>query len=156
MSTNQTGIFITFLLAMIGYAGMTLVMIISIKKKLSRRFWLVTTLIILSHVLMVWMIHYNWSFTYSIRNGYGGFLIFHSALVIILISNFVNETAAFRLIKIAFVIVTAGAAGAVFRYDVVSYYKVPVIAFACSGLFFLLWSFKGNRSQAKSFHEIDY
>lgn len=152
MSSNQTGIFITFFLAMIGYAGLTVVMIISIKKKLPRRFWLGSTLFILSHVLMVWMIYYNWSFTYSIRNGYSGFLIFHLALVIILISNIVNEKAAVRLIKIAFVIVTAGASGAVFRYDVVSYYIVPVIVCACSGLFFLLGSIKRNPPQAGSFH----
>lgn len=127
-------IFVTFLLAMIGYAGLTITLLISLRGNVPLTFWRIISLIILIHVFMVWTYRYEWEFSMSVRNGYLGFLIFHSALIIILISNFIKQSIAKTLIKISFIIVTAGAVGAVFRYDVVEIYKVPVLIFATAGI----------------------
>jgi len=118
---------ITFLLAMLGYGGLTVTLIFSRKGKIPFTFWRVVSLIILLHVFMIWTIHYEWSFSTAVRNGYSGFLIFHSALLMILISTFVNKSRALILIRISSVVVTVGAVGAVFRYEAVQIYKLPVI-----------------------------
>jgi len=90
---------------------------------------------------MVWSYHYNWQFSLAVRNGYFGFLLFHSALLMILISTFVKENAAKILIRVSFVVVTIGAVGAVFRYDVVAICRVPVLLCAIAGSGGLLWGY---------------
>jgi hypothetical protein len=112
---------------MIGYIGMTITVVLSLKGNIPILFWRLVSLVILLHVIMVWSFHYEWNFSMSVRNGYGGFLIFHSALMLIIVSNYLKETFAIILIRISALIVTAGALGAVFRYDVVSIYKAPVL-----------------------------
>ena len=118
---------ITFLLAMLGYGGLTVTLIFSRKGKIPFTFWRVVSLIILLHVFMIWTIHYEWNFSTAVRNGYSGFLIFHSSLLMILISTFVYKSIALILIRISSVVVTVGAVGAVFRYESVQSYKLPVI-----------------------------
>lgn len=118
---------ITFLLAILGYIGLTVTLIFSLKGKIPFTFWRVVSLIILLHVFMIWTVHYEWNFSTSVRNGYSGFLIFHSALLMNLISTFVNKSIALILIRISSVVVTVGAVGAVFRYESVQFYKLPVI-----------------------------
>jgi hypothetical protein len=112
---------------MIGYIGMTITVVLSLKGNIPILFWRLVSLVILLHVIMVWSFHYEWNFSMSVRNGYGGFLIFHSALMLIIVSNYLKETFAIILIRISALIVTAGALGAVFRYDMVSVYKAPVL-----------------------------
>lgn len=138
---TNTYIFITFLLAMIGYTGMTFIVLYTIKRKVPLLFWLVVVLIILVHVIMVWNFRYGWQFSVAVRNGYWGFIIFHSALLMILVSTFVKESLAKILIRISFVVVTAGAVGAVFRYDVVEIYKLPVLICSIAGSTGLLWNY---------------
>ena len=147
MFSDGTTIFITFLLAIIGYNGLTITLLLSIKRKIPYLFWRIVTAIILFHVIMVWTYHYSWQFNVAVRNGYSGFIIFHSALLFILISNFVKENVAKILIRISFVVVTIGAVGASFRYDVVSIYKIPVLICAVAGsvgLFFLFYQKRKN------------
>lgn len=126
--------FITFLLAIIGYAGMTTVVLLSIKKPIPLLLWRITTLIIFVHVVLVWVHRYEFQFDVAVRNGYFGFIIFHSALLMILTSNFVKRSISIKLIRISFIIVAAGAIGATFRYDVVEVYKIPVIILSVIGL----------------------
>ena len=95
---------------------------------------------------MVWVFHYDWQFSVAVRNGYSGFIIFHSALLMILLSNFVKESSAKVLIKISFIVVTIGAVRAVFRYDVVSIYRIPVLICAAAGSLGLLWNYLKKRS----------
>jgi hypothetical protein len=137
---NSLIIFITFLLAVIGYAGLTITLLLALYKKIFFLFWRIIVFIITTHVFMVWSFHYEWDFSFAVRNGYSGFLIFHSALLIILLSAFIKESLSRILIIIAFILVTTGAAGAVFRYEVVGAYKLPVLLSALSGISGLIYS----------------
>ncbi len=141
-------IFITFLLAIIGYIGLTITLLLSFKKKVPFLFWRIVALIILVHVFMVWTYRYDWQFSIAVRNGYSGFILFHTALLMILISNVVKESAAKILIRVSFIVVTIGAVGASFRYDVVAVYRLPVIVCAIAGSGGLLWSYFMKRGKS--------
>jgi hypothetical protein len=138
---NSFEIFVTFLLAIIGYVGLTVILIVSLKGKIPFNIWRIFASIIVIHVIMVWIFRYQWSFSQSVRNGYGGFLIFHSALTLIILSALVKENISKILIRLSFVIVTMGAVGAVFRYDIVAVYKIPVLICAISGSAALFYFF---------------
>jgi hypothetical protein len=97
-------------------------------------FWRAVVAIIVLHVLLVWTVRYEWQFSAAVRNGYAGFIVFHAALAAILASCVVSARTARRLIIAAFAVVTAGAVGAVFRYDAVAIYRVPVMLVAVAGL----------------------
>jgi hypothetical protein len=123
---------VTFFLAMAGYVCLTAAAVGAVRqppKFLIR----VTAAIVLSHVLLVWSVHYDWSLTAATRNGYAGFVMFHAALAAIVGAMAAPEPLARRLIVAAFAIVSVGALGAVFRYDVVRIYRVPVIVCAAAG-----------------------
>jgi hypothetical protein len=134
-------IFITFLLAIIGYVGLTITLLFSFKRKVPAIFWRIVAVIIIAHVIMVWAYRYNWQFSLAIRNGYTGLIIFHSALLMILISAFVKENITKILIQISFIVVTIGAVGAVFRYEIVEIYMIPVLLCAIAGSIGLLWDY---------------
>lgn len=137
---GTTAIFITFLLAMIGYAGLTAVVVLSLRGSVPMRFWRAVAGVILIHVAMVWTFRYEWQFALAVRNGYAGFLMFHGSLAAILISTVSGARLARVLIRAAFVVVSAGAIGATFLYEVVAVYRVPVIACALVGGGGLLWT----------------
>jgi hypothetical protein len=123
----------TFLLAVIGYAGLTATAVIAAHGRLPVRFWRAMALVILLHVWLVWTVRYEWRLAEAIRNGYVGFLAFHGALAMIMASVMVAERNARVLVWAAFAVVSLGAIGAVFRYDVVTVYRTPVILIALVG-----------------------
>ena len=127
VATGTTEIFITFLLAITGYVGLTTVVILTLRRQHPITLWRIVTLIILAHVLMVWIYRYDWQLDLAVRNGYTGFVIFHTALALILISTFVNKYLSQKLIHLSFIVVTTGATGASLRYDEVSMYRFIVI-----------------------------
>lgn len=129
MIAKETLTFITFFLAITGYCGLTITILFSLKEKIPTLLWRIVSAIILLHVIMVWSFHYEGNYSTAVRNGYFGFIIFHSALLMIIVSNFVKIKLAILLVRISFIVVSIGAIGAVFRYDVVSFYRVPVIFF---------------------------
>jgi len=124
---GTAAIFITFLLAIIGYVGLTALVVFTVRGRHPIVLWRIVVLIIFIHVLMVWFHRYGWNFDLAVRNGYVGFVIFHTAFVFILTSTFVSRNWAHRLVHISFLIVTVGAIGASFRYEVVSLYRYIVI-----------------------------
>ena len=126
--------FITFLLAPIGYAGLTLIAVKAARGAVPVGLLRGVAVVILIHVLLVWIVRYEGQFSEATRNGYIGFVLFHSTLVAIVASVFVGERLARRLIVVAFGIVTLGAVGAVFRYDVVAIYRLPVVLCAILGI----------------------
>jgi len=109
-------------------------MILATKKQLNKKFMIATAAVIVVHVFMVWSFRYGWSFAQATRNGYVGFILFHGALSMIAAALFAKAKMATRLLVISFLVVSAGALGAVFRYDVVSPYRIPVILIAVVGL----------------------
>jgi len=142
--------FITFLLAPIGYVGLCANMGLTTQNRFNKKFLAMNAAIIVIHVFMVWSFRYGWSFAQATRNGYVGFLLFHGALLMIVGSLFVKTAMATRLIVIAFLVVSAGALGAVFRYEVVSLYRIPVILIALAGLGLLCKSYFDKKRIAAS------
>ena len=134
-------IVVTFALAILGYIGVTAMVAVTSHGRLPLRVWRVIAGVIVVHVLMVWHFRYGWEFTLSVRNGYVGFALFHLALALILVSTAVGQRWAEILIHVVFVIVTAGALGATFRYDVVAIYQIPVIVCALVGAGNLVWRY---------------
>ena len=127
VETGTTEIFITFLLAITGYVGLTIVVVLTLREQHPIALWRVVALIILTHVLMVWIYRYDWQFDLAVRNGYVGFVIFHTALILILLSTFTNKNLSQKLIHLSFVFAKMGATGASLRYDEVSIYRFIVI-----------------------------
>lgn len=125
--------FVTFLLAPIGYAGLTLALVQISRGDRLGAVWRLTTLVIVTHVVLVWYVRYDWQFSEATRNGYVGFAVFHAALAAILTSHVVSPAAARRLVVVAFLAVSVGAIGATFRYDVVEMYRIPVLLCAVAG-----------------------
>ncbi len=125
--------FLTFVLALAGFAGLTATMLLSRAGPVPRPLWLVTNAVVATHVLLVWMIRYEWQLAQATRNGYAGFVIFHTALAVMLTSTLLGDRSARRLILAAFAVVSVGALGAVFRYEVVAIYRVPVILLVVAG-----------------------
>ena len=130
---GTTAITITFALAILGYVGLTAAVLLSLRGRLSRAFWIVVALVVATHVAMVWTFRYHFTFALAVRNGYAGFALFHTALALILAAVVAPERMAHRLIHVAFGIVTAGALGASFIYDVVAIYRAPVVVCAVVG-----------------------
>jgi hypothetical protein len=126
--------FFTFLLAAIGYAGLALTAVIAAHRAVPAALLRLVAVIIASHVALVWAFRYEGQLGQATRNGYFGFLVFHTALLAVVGSVFVADRLARRLVIAAFGIVTIGAVGAVFRYEEVAMYRVPVILCAILGV----------------------
>lgn len=126
--------FVTFLLAPIGYAGLTAVAVLAAHGRLPVALWRATAFVIVTHVSLVWHVRYDWQVSEATRNGYVGFVVFHGALLAILVSLGSAFALARRLIIAAFAAVTVGAVGATFRYEVVEIYRIPVLVCAAAGL----------------------
>ena len=127
VETGTTELFITFLLAITGYVGLTTVVILTLRGQYPIALWRAIALIILAHVLMVWIYRYDWQLDLAVRNGYAGFVIFHTALILILLSTFTNKNLSQKLIHLSFVVATMGATGASLRHEEVSMYRFIVI-----------------------------
>ena len=125
---------ITFLLAVIGYAGLTVSGSWAVSGRVPIQLRRATAIIVVAHVLMVWAVRYQWSWAQATRNGYAGLMIFHSALILIVTSAFWRDRQGIRLMQVAFALVTLGAVAAVFQYDEVAEYRVPVIVLAVAGI----------------------
>jgi hypothetical protein len=125
---------LTFVLAVVGYAGLTVAVIATTRGPVPHWLWRPTVFVIVTHVLLVWSVRYEWQLSQATRNGYAGFALFHTALAFILLSVFAGEAAARVLMRVAFTIVTVGALGAVFRYDEVAMYRLPIMVMAAVGL----------------------
>ena len=125
--------FVTFLLAPIGYVMLTVVAVRSAAGSVPRALLRTTAAVVLVHVALVWTVHYGGAFSQATRNGYAGFALFHGALLAIVASIFLDDRMARRALIAAFAIVTLGALGAVFKYEIVAAYRLPVVACAITG-----------------------
>lgn len=126
--------FITFLLAFTGYIGLAMNATLVATDRHSRYYMIPVALIVAVHVLMVWWFRYDWQFAQATRNGYAGFLLFHTALLSIIASPAAGRIWSARMVLFSFLVVTMGATGAVFRYEVVAMYRYPVILVGITGL----------------------
>lgn len=118
---------LVFLGAFTAYTGLGLSVILGWRGTFDRRLAVAVALIVTAHVFGVWSHRYEWQFDQAVRNGYGGFLLFHTALLMIDTAALTHERVSLWLHRIAFAVVTMGAVGATFRYDVVAIYRIPVL-----------------------------
>jgi len=118
---------IVFLGAFLAYTGLGISTTLTWRGVFDRRLALGVALIVTAHVFGVWSHRYEWQFDQAVRNGYGGVLIFHTALIAINAALFTPDRISVLLHRLAFVTVSMGAIGATFRYDVVAIYRVPVL-----------------------------
>jgi Kef-type K+ transport system membrane component KefB len=124
---------IALLLAPIGYAGLALTANLAVRDRTPIWFWRAVVLVIVTHVLLVWGVRFEWQWSRATRNGYAGVVLFHGALAAILISVGVAEALRRRLLIAAFAVVTAGAVGAVFRYEDAARFREVVMVLAGVG-----------------------
>lgn len=125
--------FITFLLAPIAYAGLAIAAVRAVQQRPSPLLQRAVAAVAVAHVALVWSVRYHGQLSEATRNGYPGFLIFHTALVAIVGAAVAAPWMARRLLVGAFAVVTLGALGAVFRYEVVAVYQIPVMLIAVGG-----------------------
>jgi len=118
---------IVFLGAFVAYTGLGISKTLTWRGVFDRRLAASVALIVTAHVFGVWSHRYEWAFDQAVRNGYGGFLLFHSALLAIDTAVFTLARISVWLHRAAFGVVTMGAIGASFRYDAVSIYRIPII-----------------------------
>lgn len=118
---------IVFFGAFLAYTGLGISKTLTWRGMFDRRLSFAVALIVTAHVFGVWSYRYEWQFDQAVRNGYSGFLIFHAALIAIDVAAFAGNRISMWLHRAAFTIVSMGAIGATFRYDVVAIYRIPVI-----------------------------
>ena len=124
---------VTFLLAVVGYAGLTVSALLAARGRVAPWLTRSTAVVVVTHVALVWTVRYDWSWAQATKNGYAGAVIFHSALALIVASVFVAPRLATRLIITAFAIVSVGAVAAVFMDEAVVVYRPVVIGLAVIG-----------------------
>lgn len=138
---------LTFLLAAIGYGGLTAAAVRAARGAVPVAVLRGVAAVISVHVILVWTVRYEGRISEATRNGFVGFVLFHAALAATVGSLFVGERLARRLIVAAFGVVSAGALGAVFRYDVVAVYRVPVVLCAIIGIAGLVRAYVAPRGR---------
>jgi hypothetical protein len=132
-----------FALAIAGYLLLGVCVVVEGANGLRPRVgrWLAALLagIVLAHVLGVWGVRFGGSIEEALRKGWAGFLVFHTALALILAAPFVPPRWTARLHDAAFPIVSAGAVGAVLNYDFVAEYKLSVFGILLTTTSIVLW-----------------
>lgn len=101
---------------MVGYLGLTVAALLTAYQRRLPAVWRLIVVAIVVLVYLVWEhFFYGWHLTSATRNGYAGFLLFHGALIALIVSTVVSERLRNRLLWASYFIVSMGAAGAVFR-----------------------------------------
>ena len=118
---------LVFLGAFTAYTGLGISTTLTFRDVFHRQLAWGVALVVTAHDFGVWAHRYEWQFDQAVRNGYGGFLLFHTALIYINVALFTPDRISRILHRVAFVVVSMGAVGATFRYDVVSVYRIPVL-----------------------------
>lgn len=136
----------TFSLALVGYALLGLDLALRMHGRRPRGLSAATALVVLVHVVMVWHFRFGWSFNEAFVDRTGGFVMFHGALLLILIAPFVEPPTTLRLVVLAFAVVSLGAITASFKYEVVHWLRLPVIAVFVGSIAGAAW--KGRGAQA--------
>ncbi len=120
---------LTFGLATAAYASLALDTALAAKRPVS----IATAALALTHVFLVWHVRFGWSIATATTRGWGGFVVFHAALALIVAAAAAPAPWAKRFVFAAFPVVTVGTVSAVFRYEFVAIWRWPVIAIAIAG-----------------------
>ena len=87
-----------------------------------------TALVVLAHVACVWAFRFDLSFAAMWSKSLFGFVLFHTALLLIVAAVFARDPRRDWFVWSAFAIVSAGALPAPFRYPEIAVLQIPVLA----------------------------
>ncbi len=136
---------ITFGLAVAGYASMGLDVVLQRAGRAYRLVSVGVVLLVVSHVTCVWALRYGWSVAKATER-LGGFVIFHAALAMLIAAAIVDEKWRRFITPAAFLVVTAGAVGAVFKFEYVEPLRIPVLLVPVLTAVGTAWALLANRT----------
>lgn len=129
---------ITFGLALIGYALLATQLVRVHANRETRGLAITTAIVVTAHVACVWGLRFEWSLTRMLDKSLPGFVIFHAALLLILIAPRLRGKHCVRVTTAAFILVTAGAIPAPLRYPELSLLLWPLLAIAATATSFVI------------------
>ena len=129
---------LTFALATGAYGGLTMAAVLAAGGRQSRMLSALVATLVVAHVLLVWHHRFSWDLARATRNGPAGFLVFHAALGGIVFASWAPARMANPMTIASFLLVTAGAFGAVFRDAAAARFRWPVLIVGLAGLATLL------------------
>jgi hypothetical protein len=119
---------LVFVLAYVGYLLLGVTVACHFGKKPYRWLHVASAAVVLLHVFLVWDWRFHWSWDYAWEKSPAGFLLFHTALLLILTATILPLRWSRWCVLVAFPIVTTGALGATFRNEAVADYGWPLVA----------------------------
>jgi hypothetical protein len=119
---------VTFGLAYLGYVLLCIRVVARAHGRASRLLALATALVVAAHVACVWTFRFDWSLTRALDKSVAGFVVFHTALLLVLIASLADGRAADRALFAAFAVVSCGALPAPFRYEEIRLLALPMLA----------------------------
>ena len=142
---------LTFGLAMLGYALLALDASARARRRRAAALTRVCLVVIVAHVACVWTFRFGWSLNAMWQKSAPGFLLFHGALFLLLSSLLARGKLQDRLLWSGFVIVSAGAVPAPFRYPEIGALRLPmVVTFAAAAWVMLSAVLRATRAQPPS------
>ena len=130
---------ITFGLAFTGYALLAADASRRVRGQCSAALTNLCALVIVAHVVCVWALRFDWSFRAMFDKSPFAFVLFHAALLSILLAALLAEPVRSRLVITSFAIVSLGAIPAPFRYDEIAVLQIPVLATALAAAWYAWW-----------------
>jgi hypothetical protein len=118
----------TFGLAIVGYGLLATDFARLWRGRNSRALPWLTAAVVLAHVACVWALRFDWSLHRMLDKGIIGFVLFHCALVLVLLAPLLGGKGRRRTVTGAFVLVSAGALPAPFRYPELGLLALPLLA----------------------------
>ena len=125
---------VTFGLALIGYALLAVQFVRVHQQRTPSKLAVMTAAIVTAHVACVWGLRFDWSLTAMLDKSLPGFVIFHTALLLIVVAPFMRGRRLVWITSAAFALVTAGALPAPFRYPELSLLMLPLFGIAATAI----------------------
>ncbi len=149
--TESTRTTITFGLAYLGYALLCVDVVRRAVGHRGRAWTFVLAAVVTAHVACVWLWRFEGSLQRALDKSIVGFVIFHTALLLILAGSVLRAPWSTRVLVAAFVVVSSGALPAPFRYDEIRILAIPMFALFVPTVVMLVWAWR-RRSGAKPFN----
>jgi len=131
---------LTFGLAFLGYCLLGATVAVQARGLAARGLRTLLALVLPAHVFLVWHWRFDWSLDAAVRKSVLGFALFHGALLAIIAAAFLGRTASRRVLAAAFLVVSAAAVPAPWRYREIAALRVPMIAACAGAIAAWLWS----------------
>lgn len=142
---------ITFGLAYLGYALLCVDVVRRAVGHRGRAWTFVLSAVVTAHVACIWIWRFDASLQRALDKNLAGFVIFHTALLLVLAGSVLRATWSRRVLVAAFVVVSSGALPAPFRYDEIRILAIPMFALFVPTVVMLIWAWRRRTSGAEPF-----